>query len=144
MVLIDNIKIIIETYAMDMQLLEEQKKLNLDGYLRKVLEKGDETTNKLFMHTPSMIMTERIRKMILVCGMQTFSEGPAAFVHKKIISMEQKRQNLWEDINIPVTYRHGFSQAAFEKRSSTWRLFWQLYEKDPENTMALVREPICC
>lgn len=136
--LIDNVRIIIETYAMDMQLLEEQKKLNLNGYLTKLIEKGDETTNQLYQETPSPLITDRVEKMLLICGVQSFAESPAAFVHKKILTVEKQRQKLWENIHIKPTHQHGFTQAAFEERSSTWRLFWRLYRKDPETTMALL------
>ncbi len=135
---------LIEAYAQDMQLFLELKKLKYDGHMKTVLQLGDEATDRVMefsvIHGVDLELdNRRALKMVLRAGLIGFMKSPAGFVHRKIAYQELKRQELWKNIGIRPTTGFGEFQNEFEGHTSTWDIFWDVYEKEPEVAIGLIR-----
>ena len=138
------VQTLIETYAQDMQFLLELKRLKYDGHMKKVIQLGDEATEWLMEfnghHNVDLELDNRRGlKMVLKAGLMCFMKSPAGFVHRKIAYQEQKRQDLWKSIGVTPTTTLGEFQYDFEGHTSTWEIFWTVYEKEPEVAIGLIR-----
>ena len=135
---------IIETYALDMQSFEEMKKLKYNKYLKKIIQKGDEVTDRM-MERAGMNNVDLDRdnkrglKMILLGGLEGFFKSTAGFVYKKIHKREIKRQKLWENIGIPITHGFGQFQWEFEGHTCIWEIYGDIRRKEPKVAIAIVR-----
>ena len=115
------VQTLIETYAQDMQLLLEMKRLKYDGHMKKVIQLGDEATEWLMEfnahHNVDLeIDNRRALKMVLKAGLMDFMKSPAGFVHRKIAYQEQKRQDLWKSIGVTPTTTLGKFQCKIGTR----------------------------